>query len=206
MRQRQARDPRDRCYFRGVHRDPRGHRPDRAWIRERSPSSRDSRRTHSLQAFRCGPHRHHFAGWPDRCAHPDVTVLAVDNGMMTDLQDRKAHHLISPRLILVPLLFPPVTHSGTPGRWMMSKDRPPGRTIGPLCRLGSAAGIYGQDSAICAIASKRLETPSLASCRNSSALMRMLPPHVSVSTIRASGGAVWSERIPAATPGRLSCP
>jgi hypothetical protein len=31
-----------------------------------------------------------------RRAGPDVTVVAVDDGMMTDLHDRKAHHLIAP--------------------------------------------------------------------------------------------------------------
>ena len=36
--------------------------------------------------------------------------------MMTDPQDLKAHHLISPYPVPVPLLFPPVTHSGNPRR------------------------------------------------------------------------------------------
>jgi hypothetical protein len=31
--------------------------------------------------------------------------------MMTDPQDRKAHHLISPYPVTVPPLFSPVTHS-----------------------------------------------------------------------------------------------
>ena len=51
-------------------------------------------------------------------------------------------------------------------------DVPSGRPDGP----GLRRDIYGQDSAICAIASKRGETPALASCRNSPVLMRMLPP------------------------------
>jgi hypothetical protein len=36
---------------------------------------------------------------------------AAENAMMTDPQDRKAHHLISPYPVTVPPLFSPVTHS-----------------------------------------------------------------------------------------------
>ena len=42
--------------------------------------------------------------------------MAADDAVMTDPQDRKAHHLMAPYPVPVPLLFPPVTHSGTPGR------------------------------------------------------------------------------------------
>ena len=116
MRERQVRDRGDRCQFRRVHRDPRGHRPGRGRIRETRPGSRDRRRGHRPQAVRCRPYRHHFAGRPDRRADQDVTVVAADHAMTADPQDRKAHHLISPDPVPVPLLFPPVTHSGTPGR------------------------------------------------------------------------------------------
>ena len=84
MRQRQVRDPRRRCQFGGV------------------------------QACRRRRHCDHFATRPDRRTDPDVTVLAVDDAMMTDLHYRKAHHLIAPDSVPAPLLFPPVTHSGTP--------------------------------------------------------------------------------------------
>src|SRR5689334_13664122 len=83
--------------------------------------------------------------------------------MTADRQDRKAHHLITPCPIPAPPFFLPVAH----------------------VIIHSAPVSYDQASAICAIASKRLETPSWASCRNSPVLMRMLPPHTSVSTRRA---------------------
>src|SRR6266550_4464835 len=92
--------------------------------------------------------------------------------MSASPQDRKAHHLFAPCPIPAPTFFLPVAHVD----------------------IHSAPVVYDQDSAICAITSKRLETPSLASCRNSPVLMRMLPPHTSVSTRRASGGAAWSKR------------
>jgi hypothetical protein len=34
--------------------------------------------------------------------------------MRADRQDRQAHYLFSPDLVPLPLLFPPVTHSGIP--------------------------------------------------------------------------------------------
>ncbi len=110
MRQPQLLDPRHRRQLRGMHRDPRGHRPGRARIRERGPASRDSPRGHGLQVFRRRPHRDHFASWPDRRADPDVTLLPVDDAMTTDLQDRKPHHLFAPRPVLAPPFFLPVTH------------------------------------------------------------------------------------------------
>ena len=68
MRECQVRDRRDRCQFRGVHGDARGHRPGRGRDRGMTPCQRDSRRGHSLQGFRCRPHRDHFLGLPDRAS------------------------------------------------------------------------------------------------------------------------------------------
>ena len=172
MRQRQIRDPRDRYQSRGVHGDARCHRPGRARVGERRHCRRDSRRGHGLQAFRSRPHRHCFAGRPDRRAGQDVTVSPVEDAMTADLQDGKAHHLLAPRPV--------------PGAAALVASRSCQLPPGPVVRQGS----YDQDSAICAIVSKRPETPSRASCRNSPVLIRMLPPHTSVSTRRASGGAV----------------
>ena len=47
-----------------------------------------------------------FARRPDRRADPDVTVVAVDDAMMTDRHDRKAHYLLAPDSVPAPLLFP----------------------------------------------------------------------------------------------------
>lgn len=56
------------------------------------------------------------AGRADRRAGRDVAIATADDAMMTDPQDRKGHYLISPVPVPVPPLFPPITHSGTPGR------------------------------------------------------------------------------------------
>ena len=84
-------------------------------------------------------------------------------------------------------------------------------TLAPLADLNPGAARTALRKAVLTARTEapmamRLETPSRASCRNSPVLMRMLPPHTSVSMKRASGGAVWSKRISAAAPGRRSYP
>jgi len=66
----------------------------------------------------------------------------VNAAMMADLQDRQAQHLIAPRPVPAPPFF--------------FASRSCQRPLGPAARQG----IYDQDSAICAIASNRLEPSS----------------------------------------------
>lgn len=78
---------------------------------------------------------------PVRVAEDRVAVDAVNTAMTADLQDGKAHHLNAPRPVPAPPFFLPLAHVS-------------------IRSVRQRQGIYDQDSAICAIASKRLEPPS----------------------------------------------